>query len=387
MKTSIIGIIIAMLVLYMTRVVLMISYYLGRVKRSKGHTRASKFSVLQPIVSGDSSLEDCLRSNVEQVKDLHFVWVVDHHDQEAIRIVEKIKKESKVSIKIIIAGEIPATINEKVWKQKLGLDHVRDYFIAVDDDAIITYDLLDEMKERLDASPCVITGLPYYRMGSDFLTNLVVGFVNGNTLLTYLVMAKLGPVNNLNGMYYFAKKATFESLDIFEQVKDKLSDEYEIAKVLKANKVEVIQDIVTCEVGTTIDGFSHYVSLMKRWMVFVNIYMRGQLKLGTLVTIVIPTVLPLLILVLALMTDPILALGAVLIEVTISGNNYFLRRNLLSIEEPLTIIGYELFAKYLQPFHYLYSLIQPRTIIWRKNRVSIGLDGSVTYKKVGHQDD
>ena len=387
MGKIVIVIIVVMIALYMTRVLLMLSYYLGLVKRARGHISASQFSVIQPIVSGDGSLETCLRRNVDQVQDIHFVWVVDQHDHEAIKIVQRIKKDSKAIIKIIIADEIPQNKNEKVWKQKIALPHVRKYFIAVDDDVVITYELLDDIKRRLDESTCVITALPYYRMGSDFLTNLVVGFVNGNTLLTYLVMAKLGPMNNMNGMCYFSKKATFETLGLFELVEDKLSDEYELAKALKKNQIEVIQDIVPCEVGTSIDGLSHYVSLMKRWMVFVNIYMRGQLKLGVLVTIVIPTALPLVILMMALLVDPILALGAIVVELVIGVNNYFLRQNLLNAEERLSIIAYEVLARYIQPFHYIYSLIKPNTIVWRKNQVTIESDGSVNYQKVGGADE
>ncbi len=372
------------LVLYIVRFFIAKSYYYSQQITGTLKENGDEFSVIQPIVSGDCNLEQSLRTNVKNGGNANFIWIVDETDQEAGRIVKKIKEETGKDIKIITAKDIPNEKNEKVYKQKLALPYARELFIAADDDVILSFDQLYKLKDKLNRQDCVITGLPYYRMGYDFLTNLVVGFVNGNTLLTYLVIAGLGAVGSLNGMFYMAKKDTFIQLNIFEKIEDKLSDEYEIAKILRNKNIQIIQSICPCSVGTTIENFSHYINLMRRWMVFANVYMAEKLQFSTLLTIVVPTALPLLIFIHTLIIRNFRILPIILgIQVLIAFLNYYQRRQYFKIKEPLKIILFEILSAYLQPLHYINSLIKPGMVIWRNNKVMINKDGSVRYEKVG----
>jgi len=372
------------LVLYIVRFMIAKSYYYSQQITGTLKENGDEFSVIQPIVSGDCNLEQSLRTNVKNGGNANFIWIVDETDQEAGRIVKKIKEETGKAIKIITAKDIPNEKNEKVYKQKLALPYAREFFIAADDDVILSFDQLYKLKDKLSRQDCVITGLPYYRMGYDFFTNLVVGFVNGNTLLTYLVIAGLGAVGSLNGMFYMAKKDTFIHLNIFEKIEDKLSDEYEIAKILRNKNIQIIQSTCPCSVGTTIENFSHYMNLMRRWMVFANIYMAEKLQFSTLLTIVVPTALPLLIFIHTLIIRNFRILPIILgIQMLIAFLNYYQRRKYFKIKEPLKIILFEILSAYLQPLHYINSLIKPGMVIWRNNKVMINKDGSVSYEKVG----
>ncbi len=372
------------LFLYILRFMMAENYYKSQHVMGIPKEKGKNFTVIQPIVSGDTSLEKCLKTNVCNGKEANFIWVIDETDKEAARIVNSIIKETGRDIKIVTAKDIPKEKNEKVYKQKLALPYAREYFIAADDDAILSFDQLFNLKEKLDQHECVITGLPYYRMGNDFLTNLVTGFVNGNTMLTYLVIAQLGAVGSLNGMCYMAKKNTFENLNIFEKIEEKLSDEYEIAKILLNENIEIIQSTSPCSVGTTIDDISHYTNLMRRWMVFANVYMAEKIRLSTFLTIVVPAVLPLLILIYTLISGKIWMTPIVVgIQFLTAIMNYCQRRQYFKSKEPLKIVLFEMISAYLQPVHYINSLIKPGTVIWRNNRVMINKDGSVRYEKVG----
>lgn len=372
------------LILYILRFIMAKNYYYSQQMTGTVIENGDKFSVIQPIVSGDCNLEHCLKSNVKNGGKANFIWIINETDHEACRIVNKVKEETGKDIKIITAAVIPKEKNEKVYKQKLALPYAREFFIAADDDVILSFDQLYVLKHKLNRQDCVITGLPYYRMGSDFLTNLVVGFVNGNTLLTYLVIARLGTVGSLNGMCYMAKKDTFTRLNIFEKTEEKLSDEYEIAKILQNENIEIIQSTCPCSVGTTINNFSHYTNLMRRWMVFANVYMADKLQLSTLLTIVVPVALPFLIFINVLIINNIKILPIILLSQTaIAFMNYNQRRQYFKIKEPLIILLFEVISAYLQPIHYIRSLINPGLVIWRNNKVIINKDGTVRYEKVG----
>lgn len=361
------------------------SYYDTHPFSADPKENGKDFTVIQPIVSGDSQLELCLKTNVLNGGKADFIWVIDRSDDEAAKITNKIIKEvPEKEIRVIIADQISCFKNEKVCKQKLALPYARKYFIAADDDAILSFPALFAAKNTLEQGHSVITSLPYYRPGNRLLSNLVVGFVNGNTLLTYLVIAKLGMVSSLNGMCYAAKKSTFVDLNLYETVEEKLSDEYEIAKVLLKENINIVQSTIPCSVGTTIFNLSHYLNLMKRWMVFANIYMAEKIGLSTFVTIVMPTALPLIFFIFILLTGN-LNLFPLLISVQLimALMNYLQRRQYFKNQESLTILLFEIISSYLQPIHYLHSLIRPNTVIWRKNKVTLTKQGYIQYEKTG----
>lgn len=374
-------------VIYIIRMILVKLYYkqISSYKNISDNNNDSAngcFTIIQPIVSGDITLKNTLKANVLKAKQINFIWIVDEDDEEAKILTKQISEETKADITIIIAPKPSSNVNQKVYKQHLALHYAREYFIALDDDTMIDFDKLYNIKSMLDAENCVVTGLPYYRLGNDALTNLTAGFVNGNTLGTYIVMAKLGASHTLNGMCYFAKKEMFEALDIYLTVMNKLADEYEIAKILEANNISIHQSIIPCNVGTKIEGLKHYVCLMKRWMVFANIYICEKIDIATFSLIILPGILPLVIFLLAAIVNYKYIIVYSLELLVICILNFFFRETHLSSKHHMEIIIYEWFAYFLQPLHYVNSLIKGREIIWRKNRVTLLKNGQVIYKKI-----
>lgn len=240
-----------------------------------------EFSVIQPIVSGDPNLKQDLLDNVKNSANAN---LVDYNDLPAQDIVNEINETTNRDIEIIICDEIPKNLSAKVYKQNLALKFCRKYIAAIDDDTVIDFKALCSIKELLDnkQKECIVTGIPYYSRYNNFFSRLVTGFVNSNSLLTYLPMSRLGMNDTLNGMCYFAKTDLMNKYRVFESVQDKLCDDHEIAKLMQCSDVQIIQHTIACRVGTTILGAGHYFSLMKRWMVCTNRYVREKISMQLL---------------------------------------------------------------------------------------------------------
>ncbi|HCC07358.1 MAG TPA: hypothetical protein DEP72_04280 [Clostridiales bacterium] len=358
--------------IYTIRIYLMMSYQ-SEMKNnlSSSDCSFSEFTVIQPIVSGDRNFKNDLNENIRKSKDINFVWIIDYNDNEAREIVNEIKSISMRDITIIVCDEIPKNLNAKVYKQKLGLKYCKKYMIALDDDSIIDFSTLPKIKELLDAENCIVTGTPYYSNYNGILSRLVTGFVNGNSLLTYLPMSKLGLNNTINGMCYFAKTELMKEYEVFSVIEDKLCDEYEIAKLMLKNKIKTIQHTVPCRVGTTISGIRHYCSLMKRWMIFANKYLKDNIHPLLIILVVFPSIMPLMLLTVAIG----LGLKYIFIFVTIhylkSIINLVTRKKYLNSRENIFAPLFEMISDYVQPIHYIHSLISPNKIQWRKNSITI----------------
>jgi hypothetical protein len=105
-------------------------------------------------------------------------------------------------------------------------------------------------------------------------------------------------------------------------------------------------------------------------MVFANVYMAEKLQVSTLLTIVVPAVLPFLIFIQTLIRRKFRLIPVIFgIQALFAFMNYYQRRQSFKIKEPLKIILFEIISAYIQPIHYINSLINPRTVIWRNNKV------------------
>lgn len=367
------------------RVVYAVLFHRSTTNRIRGQTQADQFTVIQPIVSGDPELEYCLKANLETTSGLKFIWVVDDHDHEAARITKKISAAYGDRIQILVVKDIPKEKNEKVWKQKLALPYAADYVLCLDDDVVMDFDGLDYVKDCLDKEKSVVFGIPRYRTAGNFFSNLVVGFVNGNTLLTYPILERLKAVDSLMGACYAFRKAWFSDNRIFERVENMLSDEYEIARALEGTGIGIRQIELNFSPGTVIHGFNHYVNLMKRWMIFANIYLKDKIRLSTFLTIVLPTILPLILLAVGI-SEGVEAVAVLVAVFIIQAAAVRKLQKLYGLNpDSLKMMPYEILAQILQPLHYLHSILRPGTVVWRKNLVKIDRNGSMTYERVKNE--
>ncbi len=331
-------------------------------------------SVVQAILSGDPSLEQNLIENLNNLRYASFIWLVDKKDNEAQRITKNILTTHAhwvQRVKIVDIGDIPKELNPKVFKLNQSMPFLNKYTVVLDDDTVMSLQNLKRSYDALEREDVLITGIPFYRGTGGLFSSLVTGFVNANSLFTYLPMALLSPPRTINGMFYMTSSQVLKKLDGFKSIEDKLCDDYEMAKLYRRHQMPSIQTIMTCKVITTITDGKHYLRLMKRWMVFANFFIKENLSLHLVCLVVLPSFLPSILLIMAI------ALGwnflglFLLIHLLKSFVFFLVRKNLLRSHESLVAILYEVIADYLQVFHYIHALCSPQTIHWRNRRVRI----------------
>lgn len=330
-----------------------------------------EMTIVQPIVSGDPQLAHFLRRNIETNENVNFVWVINEKDSEAEKIVTSLINEfGEDRLQFTTVGEPPADQNDKVIKQMKGLEFAKKYFIAVDDDTFVNLDNLTLIGDRLDER-AIYSGLPYYKSGGSFLMRIVSAFSNGNSVTSYLPMAYLNQVSTANGMFYLIHSDLLREYKIFDVSKSFLCDEYEIAKILEENNVKIIQTVMPCEISTSVKDLKHYISLMKRWMVFSRVYIKENSSPALLTLVVSPSIL----LVLAILGSLFFAIGLLPVFLILHWCKTFLhkklRHKILDNEETFSATFFEMLSEYLMPFHFLHSLISPNVIIWRKRKIDV----------------
>jgi len=69
------------------------AYFYKIDKLEKTEIDEKKYTVLQPILSGDPRLEEDLKANLKNTTDMKFIWLVDKSDKVAINTVENILKK------------------------------------------------------------------------------------------------------------------------------------------------------------------------------------------------------------------------------------------------------------------------------------------------------
>ena len=103
----------------------------------------SKYTIVQPILSGDPRLEEDLTANLKNTTDMEFIWLVDKSDKIAIQTAEKILKNKNYSnrIEIYYLDDVPQEVNPKIFKLEQVVDKIKtEYTIILDDDSVIDKD-------------------------------------------------------------------------------------------------------------------------------------------------------------------------------------------------------------------------------------------------------
>lgn len=347
-------------------------------------------TLLQPILSGDPELEPTLRANVEASPDsVRFIWLVDETDAEGRRIAENLRSEFAAAggtdrLRIELCPDTSLTENPKAAKLERGLALVlTDHVGALDDDTIVPSKSLASAMAELDAFD-LATGLPVYRDGRTFWGNLVADFVNDNSCTTYLPLSRsLGPLS-INGMFYVTRTETLRSLGGFASVRDRLCDDYAIAKLyLDAGKT-LRQTIDPQFVGTTVTTAGAYFRLLHRWNRFGLQLVRDQpVRIQALLCGMLG--LPPLLLwacvasacVAAALNPgawfwlpPAVVAGA---AVSLTMFKVAVHRQIVP-ELSAGNIARSLLVELLQPIHLLHALAVP-TIVWRGRRIRTAGDG------------
>ena len=373
------------------------AYFYKIDKFEKTEINENKYTVLQPILSGDPRLEEDLIANLKNTTDMNFIWLVDKSDKVAINTVENILKDKNYSnrIEVHYLDDVPQELNPKIFKLAQVGDKIKtDYSIILDDDAVIDRKKLDELSVyEKDKSEWIATGIPFNYNIKGFYSKLISAFINSNSIFSYFSLSFLKENKTINGMFYILRTDILKKYSAFEEIKYWLCDDLALATYLLSKKVKIIQSTIFCNVRNTVPSLKRYILLMKRWLLFSNVYMKNAFSTKFLFIILLPTLLPTILLFFSfylgidyLVIILNLFIGKIalfhIVRLFIYQGNYeenSFKKSLFVFSPQTTELLYELLSEFLLPFMLIYTLLTPPVILWRNKKIRVK-DGKIHYE-------
>jgi len=373
------------------------AYFYKIDKFEKTEINEKKYTVLQPILSGDPRLEEDLTANLKNTTDMKFIWLVDKSDKVAINTVENILKDKNYSnrIEVYYLDDVPQELNPKIFKLAQVVDKIKtEYSIILDDDAVIDRKKLDELSVyEKDKSEWIATGIPFNYNIKGFYSKLISAFINSNSIFSYFSMSFLKENKTINGMFYILRTDILKKYSAFDEIKYWLCDDLALATYLLSKKVKIIQSTIFCNVRNTVPSLKRYILLMKRWLLFSNVYMKNAFSTKFLFIILLPTLLPTILLFFSfylgidyLVIVLNLFIGKIalfhIVRLFIYQGNYeenSFKKSLFVFSPQTTELLYELLSEFLLPFMLIYTLLTPPVILWRNKKIRVK-DGKIHYE-------
>ena len=373
------------------------AYFYKIDKFEKTEINEKKYTVLQPILSGDPRLEEDLIANLKNTTDMKFIWLVDKSDKVAINTVENIFKDKNYSnrIEVYYLDDVPQELNPKIFKLAQVVDKIKtEYSIILDDDAVIDRKKLDELSVyEKDKSEWIATGIPFNYNIKGFYSKLISAFINSNSIFSYFSISFLKENKTINGMFYILRTDILKKYSAFDEIKYWLCDDLALATYLLSKKVKIIQSTIFCNVRNTVPSLKRYILLMKRWLLFSNVYMKNAFSTKFLFIILLPTLLPTILLFFSfylgidyLVIILNLFIGKIalfhIVRLFIYQGNYeenSFKKSLFVFSPQTTELLYELLSEFLLPFMLIYTLLTPPVILWRNKKIRVK-DGKIHYE-------
>ena len=321
-------------------------------------------TIVQPILSGDPLLEGMLARNLTAHPEASFLWMIDEDDSEAHRIAAKL---ARPNVHVIVCEAPRDGENPKLAKLIRALEvqrwAVAGRLIVLDDDTFLPGDL---------PAGALVTGLPIFTAKGTLYERLIGGFVNGGALLTYLPAAALGLQRTINGMIYSVDPAQLQSLGGFAAAGHELTDDYAVARLYLRNGLGITQSIVPAHVEMTVTTASHYIRVMRRWMMFAARYFGDNATLATVFWIALPSLLPLI----GMVVNPVVWIPTLLLKSLL--NRLILWRITTVSSTPLDLM-FEVAADLLNPIWMTLAFVQPNRLSWRNRKIELE-NGAIRYK-------
>ena len=359
----------------------------------------SNYTIIQPILSGDPRLEEDLTANLKNTIEIKFIWLVDKSDKIAIQTVENILKNKNYfnRVKVYYLDDVPQEVNPKIFKLGQVIDKIKtEYTIILDDDATIDRKKLDELSiYEKDKTEWIATGIPFNYNIKGFYSKLISAFINSNSIFSYFSLSFLKENKTINGMFYILRTDILKKYSAFENIKYWLCDDLALATYLLSKGVKIIQTTIFCNVRNTVPSFKRYILLMKRWLLFSNVYMKNAFSIKFLFLILLPTLLPTLLLFFSfylgvnyLVITLNLFIGKVALfhiarifiyQENEENQENFSKKPFIIFSPQTKELLYELLSEFLLPFMLIYTLLTPPVIIWRNKKIRVK-DGKIHYE-------
>lgn len=376
------------IILLILKLIFSIIYFYKVDKLEKTEIDEKKYTIIQPILSGDPRLEEDLTANLKNTSNMSFIWLIDKSDKIAIDMVGNILKDKHYlnRIDVYYLDDVPQEVNPKIFKLAQVVDKIKtEYSIILDDDAVIDRKKLDELSiYEKDETEWIVTGIPFNYNIKGFYSKLISAFINSNSIFSYFSLSFLKENKTINGMFYILRTDILKKYSAFEEIKYWLCDDLALATYLLSKKVKIIQSTIFCNVRNTVPSLKRYILLMKRWLLFSNIYMKNAFSTKFLFIILLPTLLPTILLFFSfylgidyLVIILNLFIGKVALFHITRVFIYQGREEESSVQT--TEFLYELLSEFLLPFMLLYILLTPPVILWRNKKIRVK-DGKIHYE-------
>ena len=362
-----------------------------RRPEARAEPAPSSVSLMQPILSGDPGLEACLRHNLRTPlhAEVEFLWLVDEDDLEAHRICGNLMREfSDRSIRLLLTPPPGRSANPKMLKLIAGFPHAAGAVVGVlDDDTMLPGSGIEPALNRVaDAEPGLAFGLPYYVSFGNFWSSLVAGFVNSYSLLTYIPVSFFREPFTINGMFYLARRETWDAVGGFAGLENFLADDFAVAQRFRAQGRRLVQSPLLHGIATHVTGPVHYARLMHRWLVFARESVLSSLPwrdlLAAWLLAFVPTVVPLVLLVLAGIAPSPVAWGALLATLAthfalfaFCNGRYLNRATSWSRSWIVPLV------QLLLPMHLLIAVLFHRRIHWRGHVIDTRAGGQMVFAR------
>ena len=386
------------IILLILKLIFTFAYFYKINSLKKTEIDENKYTIVQPILSGDPRLEDDLIANLKNTTDIKFIWLVDKNDKIAIQTVEKILKNKNYSnrIEVYYLDDVPKGVNPKIFKLEQVVNKIKtEYTIILDDDSVIDRKRLDELSiYEKDKTEWIATGIPFNYNIRGFYSKLISAFINSNSIFSYFSLSFLKENKTINGMFYILRTNILKKYSAFENIKYWLCDDLALATYLLSKDVKIIQSTIFCNVRNTFPNFKRYILLMKRWLLFSNVYMKNAFSIKFLFIILLPTLLPTVLLFLSFylgINYLVIVLNLFIVKVALF---YIIRLFIYQgVREEKTAkksdfivfspqtkeLLYELLSEFLLPFMLIFTLLTPPVIIWRNKKIRVK-DGKIHYE-------
>lgn len=268
-------------------------------------------SILQPILSGDPALADCLGHNLDArtAYGREFIWLIDADDAEARRVCEElIARRPDAAVRLVALPPPAPAENPKLVKLIAGAALAAgDVICVLDDDTVLPDGGLERCLPALDQPGVGLAfGLPFYISFDNLWSSLVACFVNSSSLMTYIPVATLREPATINGMCYAMRRQTLAAVGGFTGLEQSAADDFAVAARLRAHGYRLAQTALRHPIRTTVRGPRHYATLMQRWLVFPRESLLRHLAPADLAVLYALVAAPILF--------PWLALGAALLR-------------------------------------------------------------------------
>ena len=197
------------IILLVLKLIFSFAYFYKLDRLEKSQIDEKKYTIIQPILSGDPRLEEDLTANLKNTTDMNFIWLVDKSDKIAIDTVGNILKNKNYSnmVEVYYLDDVPQELNPKIFKLSQVVDKIKtEYSIILDDDAVIDRKKLNELSiYEKDKSEWIATGIPFNYNIKGFYSKLISAFINSNSIFSYFSLSFLKENKTINGLLYILR--------------------------------------------------------------------------------------------------------------------------------------------------------------------------------------